>query len=293
MAEAGDVVENPVSGQHLVFRKTARDTAGEWLEVEAAYTKPTPSRPPVHYHPYQEERFEVLSGELRVLIGGAERTLEPGGVLIVAPGIRHSMWAERAGTRVLWQTRPALETEAFFETVWGLAKEGKTDGKGVPGLLRVALIAREYDEEYRLASPPRFVQAALFGALAPVSRLLGYRARYAYPYDSPGEASGGQREPSAAVAKAGGMLAAAIVGLSALLLLSRIRRKRGIRGWSRQPIQDDAWRVAGRPGDLPAATAAAPRACCGRRRSPTPRPRGPGPGSVPRRARRRGDPTGP
>jgi hypothetical protein len=35
------------------------------------------------------------------------------------------MWAAEAGTRVNWQTRPALKTEAFFETVWGLAKTAR------------------------------------------------------------------------------------------------------------------------------------------------------------------------
>ena len=48
MVEAGDVLENLVSGQHLIIRITAQDTGGELLEVESVYTKPTPSRPPVH-----------------------------------------------------------------------------------------------------------------------------------------------------------------------------------------------------------------------------------------------------
>ena len=60
MVPAGDFFENPVSGQRLIFRKTAADTGGELLAVESVYTKPSPSRPPVHLH--QEERFEVLSG---------------------------------------------------------------------------------------------------------------------------------------------------------------------------------------------------------------------------------------
>src|SRR4028119_1670519 len=66
--KAGDVMENPVSGQHLIIRKTAQDTGGELLEVESVYTKPTSSRPPVHHHPRQEERFEVLSGRLNVQV---------------------------------------------------------------------------------------------------------------------------------------------------------------------------------------------------------------------------------
>ena len=121
MVNAGDAIENPLSGQRLIFRKTAQDTGGELLEVESLYTKPTPSRPPVHYHPRQEERFEVLSGRLSVVVDGQERTLEEGEVLIIPPGAPHKMWAAEAGARVHWQTRPALRTEALFETRWGLA----------------------------------------------------------------------------------------------------------------------------------------------------------------------------
>jgi hypothetical protein len=72
----------------------------------------------------------------------------------------------------------ATRTEEFFETIWGFAKDGKTNEKGVPNLLQVAVIADEYADEFRLASPPLIVQRALFAVLAPVGKLLGYRARY-------------------------------------------------------------------------------------------------------------------
>ena len=42
----------------------------------------------------------------------------------------------------------------------------------------MAVIASEYADEFRLASPPWPVQRALFAALAPVGRLLGYRTRH-------------------------------------------------------------------------------------------------------------------
>lgn len=177
MARVGEVLENPVSGQRIVFRKTASQTDGELLEVECVYTKPTPSRPPVHYHPGQEERFEVLSGEVRVVIDGGERAYDEGEEFVVPPGVPHGMWSEEAGTRLTWQIRPALKTEAFFETLWGLAASGKTGESGAPNLLQGALIAREYADEFRLASPPWVVQRILFGVLAPAARLLGYGLR--------------------------------------------------------------------------------------------------------------------
>jgi quercetin dioxygenase-like cupin family protein len=228
LVKAGDVLENPVSGQHLIIQKTAQDTGGALLEVEAVYTKPTPSQPPTHYHPRQEERFEVLSGRLDVLLDGQERTLEEGEVLTVAPGVPHEMWAPEAGTRVNWQTRPALKTEAFFETIWGLAKDGKVNDRGVPNLLRVALIAREYEDEFRLASPPWVLQRALFGLLAPVGRLLGYDAPYPYPYRDSQTAPPGTLEGRMSVglrARTGRLLAVAVLGLSVLFLLRQRTRQ--------------------------------------------------------------------
>jgi quercetin dioxygenase-like cupin family protein len=128
VARAGDVLENPITGQRLIFRETARDTGGEVLEVESVYERPSPSRPPEHYHPRQEECFEVLSGTVHVLLCGVERVLAAGEVVVIPSGASHEMWSEEAGkARVNWQTRPALNTETFFEALWGLARDGKTN----------------------------------------------------------------------------------------------------------------------------------------------------------------------
>ncbi len=229
MVEAGDTLENPVSGQHLIIRNTAQDTGGELLEVESVYTKPTPSRPPVHYHPRQKERFEVLSGGLNVRVDGRDRTLEEGEVLIVPPGVPHQMWAAEAGARVNWQTRPALKTEAFFETIWGLAKDGKVSDKGVPDPLRAALIAREYEDMFRLASPPWAIQRLLFGSLALVGRLLGYQAEYLYPHRGVPQASPASEEerPPATSRMAGVVAALPLAILCVLFLLRRRGRSSG------------------------------------------------------------------
>jgi quercetin dioxygenase-like cupin family protein len=178
MAKSGEVLENPITGQRIVFHRTSEDTDGELLEIESVYTKPSPSRPPAHYHPAQEEIFRVLAGELHAARGGRQRTLREGETLVVVEGIRHEMWAEEAGVHVNWQTRPALRTEAFFETVFGLAAEGKVNEKGVPSLLQSAVIAQAFADEFRLAKPPWPIQRLLFAVLAPLGRLLGYTARY-------------------------------------------------------------------------------------------------------------------
>ena len=78
--------------------------------------------------------------------------------------------------RVNWRTRPALKTEAFFETSWALARAAKVNDSGVPNLLQAAVIAREYEDEYRLAKPPWPLQKAFLAVLAPIGGLLGYEA---------------------------------------------------------------------------------------------------------------------
>ena len=83
---------------------------------------------------------------------------------------------EEAQIRV--ELEPALRTEMFFETFFGLAKDGKTNSKGLPNLLSMVVIMQEYTEEVRLARPPAGVQRAMFGPLAMLGRRLGYRGWY-------------------------------------------------------------------------------------------------------------------
>jgi hypothetical protein len=76
---------------------------------------------------------------------------------------------------------PALRSEVPLETLAGLARDGKVNGAGVPrNPFRLALLIRDYEDELYLASPPLFVQRAVFGPLAFIGRLLGYRAEYPY-----------------------------------------------------------------------------------------------------------------
>lgn len=137
--------------------------------------------PPLHVHPYQEERFvEVLSGVLNARLGNDERRIGNGVTFTVSPGTPHT-WRNE-GTeevRMLVEIRPAMRMEEVFETTFALARDGKTDARGVPtNPLQAAVTAREYSDELRLAQPPFAVQRVLLGLLAPVCRLLGYHGRY-------------------------------------------------------------------------------------------------------------------
>ena len=176
MAKQGDVIENPVTGERIVFRQTSAGTNGELLQFELTL-KPHGFVPVEHVHSRQEERVEVASGSVRYRLGGKEESLSAGQAAVLPPSIPHTLWnGTDDDAHLIMEVRPALGMEAALETLFGLARDGKTNDKGMPNPLHGALLAREYD--IFLAGPPIPVQRAGIAVLAPIARLLGYRARY-------------------------------------------------------------------------------------------------------------------
>ncbi|MCK7526529.1 MAG: hypothetical protein MZV64_57500 [Ignavibacteriales bacterium] len=71
-----------------------------------------------------------------------------------------------------------METEFMLETLLGLAKDGKTNEEGVPGLLQISLTANKYSNVLRLSKPTFIMQKIIFTLITPVAYLLGYRPSY-------------------------------------------------------------------------------------------------------------------
>lgn len=184
MANSGDVLTHPVTGERVIWRQVAADTDGRLLQGDL-YAEPGGFVAAAHVHPRQEERFEVVSGTLTLRIGEEERILTVGDVAVIPAGLPHVWWNDgEDDVHVLGEFRPALRTEVFFETFFGLAADGKTNRKGLPNPLRLAVMMREYEDELHLARPSVRWQRALFGPLAVIGRTMGYRGWYpAYTAD--------------------------------------------------------------------------------------------------------------
>ena len=162
MAKAGDTIESPLSGARIVFLKTARDTNGELLQLDDVM-KGGGRVPIEHVHPYMEERFEILSGTARLSMRGQERDVGAGQTVVVPAGTPH-VWGNPNEDEVhlILELRPALRMEEWFETFFGLQKDGKVNPKsGLPNALQWAVISREYEDEIYLASPPLLPVAVL------------------------------------------------------------------------------------------------------------------------------------
>ena len=62
--------------------------------------------------------------------------------------------------------------------MFALAADGKTNRKGMPNLLRLAVIANAHFDTVRLPFPPAFIQRIGLALGAPVGRLVGYESTY-------------------------------------------------------------------------------------------------------------------
>ncbi len=178
MSRAGDVGENPVTGERVVVRLGTEETRGELLVVEA-FVKPGGAVTGEHVHPIIEEYFTVVSGRVGFRLDGRESIAEPGQRLHVPAGMAHDWWnAGEEEAHIVVEISPAGRFEVMIANLFGLARDGKTNAKGMPNLLQAALFAREFEDVLYFTRPPRAVQKVLFGILAPVARLLGYRGSY-------------------------------------------------------------------------------------------------------------------
>ena len=176
MAHTGKMIENPVTHDRIIFHVTEQDTNGAVLAFDdfllAGYVSP-----PEHVHTRQQERLEVISGSLGVRTAGREQVLCAGESVAVPPGTPHTIWNAGEGeTHLLVELQPALQSEAFFETMFALARDGKTDRQGKPSLLQFAVGASEYG--MYVTRPPIALQKALFAVLGPLARALRYQPHY-------------------------------------------------------------------------------------------------------------------
>lgn len=170
-----DVIENPVTGERGVVR-TAPGPGNGHLLVADLHVRPGGAVAGEHVHPAMTEAFTVVEGRLGVRLDGRESVAEPGRRIVVPPGVAHDWW--NAGDEPAWvvvETRPGERFEEMIRHLFTLAQEGRTDASGRPHLLEAALLAREFDDVLRFTSPPRAVQRAVFGLLAPIARLRGLR----------------------------------------------------------------------------------------------------------------------
>lgn len=178
MSKAGDIFENPVTGEYGYVRVGTEETDGKLL-VADLWIRPGGAVLGAHIHPNADERFTVVSGKLSYMLGDQKGVLEAGESVDFPRGTVHDFWnAGDEDARAIVEIRPGARMELMIRTMFGLAREGKTNSKGMPNLFQLAVTSQEFLDVFQPMNPPPAVQRVLFGVVGPIARLLGYKGMY-------------------------------------------------------------------------------------------------------------------
>jgi glyoxylate utilization-related uncharacterized protein len=126
-------------------------------------------------HPSQEESFEVVEGTLDVFLDGEWSPVRAGETATVPPGVAHTLRnATDEPVKVVTTVKPAGTTEAFFDDMLRLIREGKI--KRLPpkeprSAIYAAMLFDKYPDWIRTTKPPNGV----FKAIARLGRTLRFR----------------------------------------------------------------------------------------------------------------------
>jgi len=174
MASKGQVVVNSATGERVVFKTLARDSAGELLRLDVFFAPGGAARA-THVHPHQEERFEIVEGIMRFRVGPESRFAKAGDVIVVPPGTPHGPRnVGETEAHCIAEFRPALNIETFFENAFALlsARGPRTT---VPMILELAELLSHYSREVQATPAPMRLLTTL---AAPVGKLVGYQPRF-------------------------------------------------------------------------------------------------------------------
>ena len=172
------VFENPVTGERVVVLTDAR-THPEQVLVSHLFIRPGGRVAAAHVHPTVDERFLVLSGQVGFLIGGRKRTLGAGEGASMSRGVVHDWWQVGDDeAEVLVEVMPGVRFAEMVGSMFGLARDGKVNAKGLPDPLQLAVMGHEYGDVIRFTMPPALVQKLTIPPLAALGRRKGRKPMY-------------------------------------------------------------------------------------------------------------------
>ncbi len=172
MPAIGQRFHNPTGRQSIKFVQLPVDPFHDDLVMESRY-EPHSLIPPLHYHPDQEEVFEVHQGILTVSMDGLEILKQAGESFTVPARTAHAMWNTGEEEVVIkWTVRPALDTPQFMQIVYTLAEQGMMKPDGSLPFLQSMSLMRRYGHVFRPAGIPFGIVRVLAWLMAPVAALV-------------------------------------------------------------------------------------------------------------------------
>lgn len=177
MPSKGQILCNPDTGDIYEFLETAKDTNGQRVTMKMTL-KSKGKLVPDHFHALQDEHFEVVSGNLTILLDGKNHVLKQGEKMTLPKNKPHNHYNASNETVVIIQSvTPALDFDYLLENIIGLTIDGKMPN-GKAGLIQELVTLKYLDSKSYLADIPQGIQKFLMNIVGPIGRMFGYRAIY-------------------------------------------------------------------------------------------------------------------
>ena len=175
----GDSIENPVTGELGIVLKGPWDGDDPSLEAEL-HVQPGGAVAGEHIHHNLDERFRVKAGRIGFRLNGEESVAGPGESIEIPRGSWHDWWNASDDEEAVAEVyvSDGARFLLMIENLFGLARDGHTNDKGLPDPLQLTMFATEFRDVIVFKRPPAAVQKLLFGALRPVAKARGYRGIY-------------------------------------------------------------------------------------------------------------------
>jgi quercetin dioxygenase-like cupin family protein len=160
----------PIFGLQATITTPAAATDGAYFEIDDVLEPGGHATD--HYHPAQEETFQVLDGTLEVFRDGGWHKVPAGESSTVPRGATHAFRnASQTPVRFLNSHRPALTFQEFLETVDGLIRAGKIKGpRDLRSGIYLSMAAVERGTAVQVKPPQMLLRGLAF-----IGRRLGYR----------------------------------------------------------------------------------------------------------------------
>lgn len=171
-------MEQPGHRDKVEVLETGKDNNGQRLCYRFT-VKPGGFKPALHIHQKQDEIFEIESGKLTYNLAGNLKVAARGETVVLPKGVAHTHYnGETDEDLVMVQSiKPAFDSEYLIDSILGLAKYGKLVN-GQSEFMQAMVWLRYYKARTYLAAIPLTAQNLLAFLLAPLARLLGYKAAY-------------------------------------------------------------------------------------------------------------------
>lgn len=127
----------------------------------------------IHFHPHQEEIYEVKEGEMQVYMNGSWKALKAGERINIPKGAIHAFRNAGKQKVVAFNSHnPGLRFGEMLETIQQHIEEGKiTSARGFRNLAYMSSIMVEYKDVMKTIKPP----SAVINIMSRLGKLFGYR----------------------------------------------------------------------------------------------------------------------